>query len=191
MASRKTSVTDPLRINSVTAPGGGLVGMTFCPGKKQANGINGNWDRDLAADLDHIRDWGAVAVVTLMEQHELDRYKVANIGAGVRHRGMVWLHLPIVDAGVPRDHFERDWKAAGGALRALLTEGRNILLHCRGGLGRTGMIAARLLVELGVPADSAISRVREARLGAIETPAQAEHVRQLPGSGVTAPRAAH
>ena len=66
----------------MVAPGGGLIGMTFCPGKIQPGGLSGNWRRDLTTDLDAIRDWGAVVVVTLMEAHELARYRVAALGEG-------------------------------------------------------------------------------------------------------------
>ncbi|MBL8705493.1 MAG: hypothetical protein JNM30_11640, partial [Rhodospirillales bacterium] len=45
------------------------------------------------------------------------------------------------------------------------------------GLGRTGMIGARLLVELGVAPDAAIAAIRKARPGSIETAEQEEHVR--------------
>jgi protein-tyrosine phosphatase len=50
-------------------------------------------------------------------------------------------------------------------------------MHCRGGLGRAGMISARLLVESGVEPTAAMERVRAARPGAIETPRQEEWVR--------------
>jgi ADP-ribosyl-[dinitrogen reductase] hydrolase len=179
MTQPKTSQSNPLRVDSVAAPGGGLIGMTFCPGKKQPGGLEGNWDRDLALDLDRIKEWGAAAVVTLMEDHELVRFKVAGIGDAVRERGMAWHHLPIVDADVPRVPFETGWATHRATLAAHLAAGRRILLHCRGGLGRTGMVAARLLVELGVPAEQAISEVRAARHGAIETPAQEAHVRAV------------
>jgi ADP-ribosyl-[dinitrogen reductase] hydrolase len=45
-----------------------------------------------------------------------------------------------------------------------------------GGLGRSGMIAARLLVELGEEPRAAIQRVRAVRRGAIETAAQEAYV---------------
>ena len=48
-----------------------------------------------------------------------------------------------------------------------------------GGLGRTGMIAARILVEMGLSAELAIKSVREARPGTIETAAQEAYVRTL------------
>jgi ADP-ribosyl-[dinitrogen reductase] hydrolase len=63
-------------------------------------------------------------------------------------------------------------------LRGKLRQGGRLLLHCAGGLGRSGTIAARLLVELNEAApEAAILAVRAARPGAIETPAQAAHVR--------------
>ncbi|HMP63897.1 MAG TPA: ADP-ribosylglycohydrolase family protein, partial [Phenylobacterium sp.] len=49
--------------------------------------------------------------------------------------------------------------------------------HCKGGLGRAGTVAARLLTELGHPAEDAIVRVRTERPGALETRAQEYHVR--------------
>ncbi len=61
----RTSLSHPLRIDAVAAPGGGWIGMTFYPGKVQPDGFTGPWHRDLA--LDAIRDWGAAAVVTLVE----------------------------------------------------------------------------------------------------------------------------
>ena len=177
----KTSLTHPLRIDAVAAPGGGLIGMTFCPGKHQAGAFSGRWWRDLDFDLARIQEWGAASVVTLMEQHELAKYGVARIGEAVRALGMEWHHLPIIDVDVPRAPFEAGWLASGPVLRAHLGAGRRIVLHCLGGLGRTGTIAARLLVELGVPAEDAVSAVRAARAGTIETDAQMEHVRSQTG----------
>jgi ADP-ribosyl-[dinitrogen reductase] hydrolase len=177
-----TSESHPLRIEAVSASGGGEIGMTFCPGKHQSEGMTANWQRDLALDLDRIRDWGAVAVVTLMEQHELARYGVAGLGAAVAARGMAWLHLPIVDVDIPRAPFEAAWVTAGPRLHGWLREGRRVLLHCKGGLGRTGTIACLLLIEQGMQPEAAIRAVRAARDGTIETPAQVAWVRaRTPG----------
>ncbi len=186
----KTSITHPLRIDAVATPSGGQIGMTFCPGKQQSDSVSGHWSRDLGLDLDRIRAWGAVAVVTLMEEHELARYKVGGLGAAVRQRGMAWYHLPIVDVSVPEASFEMGWGVAGPDLRSVLAAGRRVLLHCRGGLGRTGTIAARLLIELGVSAGEAIAVVRKARPGAIETEEQERYVRRVrpPGQAISTAR---
>lgn len=179
----KTSLTDPLQINAVAAPNGGWIGMTLCPGKWQPNGQSGFWQRDLSLDLDRIAQWGACAVVTLMEGHELAQYRVADIGSAVQALGMEWHHLPIQDFDIPRAPFAAGWVTAGPLLHAHLTAGRKILLHCLGGLGRSGTIAARLLIERGLQPVTAIAAVRAARPGAIETDAQCAYVRQLTPPG--------
>jgi ADP-ribosyl-[dinitrogen reductase] hydrolase len=138
--------------------------------------MTGAWDRDLALDLDAVRDWGAAAVVTLLESQEMRLLRVQRLGEEVVSRKMQWFHLPIVDVSVPDARFEESWLSAGKELRSLLRSGHDVLVHCRGGLGRAGTIAARLLVELGMDPRRAIDSVRTARPGTIETRAQEEFV---------------
>ena len=177
---KRTSQSHPLQIAAIPAgPGCGKVGLTFCPGKYDPQAVSGFWDRSIDLDLDAIRDWGAAAVVTLIEQKELETLRVQRLGEGVLHRGMLWFHLPIVDVSTPDARFEQAWSTVGCELRALLREGRTVLVHCRGGLGRAGTIAARLLIELGMQPRPAIDRVRAVRPGAIETAAQETYVLAL------------
>ena len=174
----RTSETHPLRIDTVD-PGAvrGRIGITFAPGKHDRFAVGGPWARDIAKDLDAIVEWNARAVVTLIEPHEMSRLCITNLGAEVQRRGMVWLNLPIRDVSTPSVEFEAEWPAHSKRLRALLDAGENVVVHCRGGLGRAGMISARLLVESGVEPEAAIGRVRAARPGAIETSQQEEWVR--------------
>jgi len=175
--TKRTSLTHPLQIAAVAAGTGlGRVGVTFCPGKRDHHAMTGQWDRDLAIDLDAVRAWGARAVVTLVEQKELDMLGVPDLGDAVRARGMVWFHLPIVDVSTPDQGFEDRWAMDGGELRRILQNGQDVLVHCRGGLGRAGTIGARLLVELGMDPVEAIHQIRAVRPGAIETKAQENHV---------------
>lgn len=170
----KTSLTDPLRIATVAPPDmSGVIGLTLCPGKKDPGR---GWNRDLDTDLAAIRKWGAEIVATLVERHELDLLDVVQMPDAVARHGMRWVHLPIRDVWVPDQEFEAKWVNAGPELRTVVRRGGSILIHCRGGLGRAGMIAARLLVELGMDAQSAIDVVRHARPGAIETREQELHV---------------
>jgi protein-tyrosine phosphatase len=57
-------------------------------------------------------------------------------------------------------------------LHKIRNEGGSILLHCRGGQGRSGMIALRILVERGEEVSVALTRLRSERPGAVETEAQ-------------------
>jgi ADP-ribosyl-[dinitrogen reductase] hydrolase len=174
----RTSLTHPLQIAEVSAPGAkGVIGITFCPGKKQADAMTGAWNRDLGPDLDAIRTWGAATVITLIEPHEFRELEVVELGAEVRARGMEWLHFPIRDFSTPDERFEAGWAEHRVSLVNELRSGSRLLVHCKGGLGRAGTVAAVMLIELGMTLSDAIRMVREARKGAIETPGQEQYVR--------------
>jgi protein-tyrosine phosphatase len=117
-------------------------------------------------------------VLTLVEPVELTALRVPQLGHEVHRRGMQWMHLPIADFSTPCQDFERKWEGQGPQIRALLRAGEDVVVHCKGGLGRAGMIAARLLVELGMDPEQAIKDVRRARKGAIETTSQLALVRR-------------
>ena len=144
----RTSIPDPLVIGTLVA-GQGAVGLTICPGKQGDSFFGRPWARDLEADLDVIQEWGAAAVVTLVESHELTMLGVPDLGERIEARGMQWHHLPIVDLDAPGLDFEVAWRQVAAQLCQLLRDGNRILVHCRGGRGRTGTVAAVMLMELG------------------------------------------
>lgn len=177
--SVRTSDSHPIRIATLEIARGGRLGLTFCPGKQDRLAASGAWARDLERDLGAIRDWGARIFVTLMEQHELERFGVDALGGRVRAFRLHWLHWPIVDGSTPNRCFETQWSRTSPQLHVALDEGEGVVIHCRGGLGRTGLVAARLLIERGMLPPEAIARVRAVRPGAIETSAQERYVRGL------------
>jgi len=61
-------------------------------------------------------------------------------------------------------------------LKNELIDGKNIVLHCRGGKGRAGTIAAILLVEFNYEKQEAIDLVRSRRKGAIESKIQEDFI---------------
>jgi ADP-ribosyl-[dinitrogen reductase] hydrolase len=167
-----TSQTHPLRIDKVAAGNaGGTIGITFCPGKRDYARA-----RDLEADLDVIAAWKPAAMLTLIEEHEFALLNVSKIGQRAQARDINWRHMPIVDVEPPDERFEHIWESAGPSLRDALRVGERVLVHCRGGLGRAGTVAALLLVDQGVAAAEAIKRVRAARPGAIQTDEQEQYV---------------
>lgn len=175
-----TSERHPLRIDIVAAPGmAGAIGMTLFPGKKDPYAAFGAWDRDLQADLQAILDWGATAIVSLVEDHEFTLLGVPDFEAQVAGT-FHWVWLPIRDGDVPDAGFEERWASAGPALHGRLAAGERVLIHCRAGLGRTGTIAARLLIEAGMTPLQALLAVRGARPGTVETMEQEQYVLRLP-----------
>jgi protein-tyrosine phosphatase len=62
-----------------------------------------------------------------------------------------------------------------------LEEGKNVAIHCRQGIGRSGSIAAGLLVTSGIGSEKAIGIVSAARGQMIpETPTQVQWIHHLP-----------
>lgn len=175
MSNVRTSISDPIRVALLPAfalGARGRLGVTFAPGK-QGPGVTGEWRRDLRADLERLRsEYGASWLVCLMEQHELDALKIGDLLARAEQAGMRVRHLPIPDGGVP------SLEELGELVEALHTllheDGAHVVVHCKGGLGRSGMVAAACLVRTGYGASEAMRLVRDARPGAVETRAQEE-----------------
>jgi protein-tyrosine phosphatase len=187
VATVRTSASHPLRINAGPAGGaGGEIGITFCPGKQAPSNSGFVWQRDLELDLATITAWGPVAIVTLIEDFEFNMLGVPDLGKQIQARGIEWHHLPIQDVAPPDGRFEAGWLRSGPVLLAHLRAGRRVLVHCRGGLGRAGTVAARLLVELGAAPAEAVRIVRQIRPGAIETRLQQDYV-----LGLTVPAPDH
>jgi protein-tyrosine phosphatase len=181
----KTSASHPIEVDFLPAhlvPGAtGRIGMTLAPGKKTF-GLNGPWNRDLDADLARLVDPFRISLlVCLIEDWELESFQMKPLFSKARALGMETEHLPIRDGGVPKD---------GDAIRALVSRildatraGKNVLVHCRGGVGRTGVVVASCLIELGHDPSEAISLVRAARKDTVEPGRQerwlAEHAKAL------------
>ena len=81
MRPPKTSTSHPLRIDPLAVGKDcGLIGLTFCPGKKQTDAHSGAWDRNLDDDMEAIKAFGAKALVTLMPETELLSLGVSSAG---------------------------------------------------------------------------------------------------------------
>ena len=146
----------------VDTPGGGKIGLSPFP---------------KIHEFQDFRIWRATALVTLLEPQEMAFLGVKDLGKQAESSGLAWHHLPIGDMAVPDAGFEERWLKSGPLFRKSLRGGGRLVVHCRAGLGRTGMFGARLLVELGIAPDAAIAAIRKARPGSIETVEQEEHVR--------------
>lgn len=177
MTTHRTSQNSPLRIDELRVNvQGGAIGMTLCPGKRGHSVYGTDWARDMDADLLAIKDWGAVSLVSLMEDEEMDLFRVSNPGEAARRAGLNWFHLPISDGGVPDARFNKLWPDTANVLTQTLSSGQKVVVHCRGGLGRTGLVSAMLLVELGEKPGKAMWRVRQSRPGTIETASQEQYL---------------
>ena len=80
-----------------------------------------------------------------------------------------WHHLPITDNHCPDSRFKKEWLKIKDEILQSLNKGEKILIHCRGGQGRAGTIAAEILINFrkrvlsnrGIEFDEAIKQVKQ------------------------------
>ena len=139
-----------------------------CPGRRKETLDDAASQAALTEDLSRLAAMGATGLLSLVEAKEFPD----GFASAIRAAGLEWIHLPIPDYGVPDADFMAGWRKLDLAHR--LRKGESWAIHCRAGLGRTGTIAALLLVENGAEAADAIARIRrEHDAAAVETEAQA------------------
>jgi len=152
--------------------GPGRIGLTILPGRK-------DYARDLDRDLPTLREDGVQSVLCLVPEEELARYGVGSLLEAYARQGFETLHLPVLDQ---KACSVEDMSAAVRWVDTAVQQGRSVLIHCVGGLGRSGMAAACYLRKRGATFEEALREVRRVRTSrAVETPAQEELVRGFPG----------
>jgi protein-tyrosine phosphatase len=104
---------------------------------------------------------GADTVVSLLELEEERELGLACEGDAVREQGMQFRSIPIPDRQVPssRSAFSTELDQLEGELAS----GRNLVVHCRQGIGRTGVVAACLMASHGIAPESALQLLSDAR----------------------------
>ena len=145
----------PLRLDDVpeaSVDGGGLA-LTLLPGRRDYGRV---LDQDLAA----IRAGHITHVCSLLSPDEYSRYGVEGLAEAVRTAGLEHRALPILDQAVPSI---AEMRGLVHWMRRAIDGGGRVLVHCVGGLGRSGIAAACYLVAQGMEPVAAIAAVRRAR----------------------------
>ena len=193
-----TSASHPLEIASLSRAGlpddNGPIGFCMLPGRRKAKRAH-EWRRDVSADLIAIRSTpstrrllGGVAVsdprcsteparprqdrfclVTLCTHDELNRDSPdfqAHVAAEVACRE----HCPIQDKRRPQD--TRAFDELIARLLDRINNDFRVVIHCNGGKGRSALVAAAVLIGLGVSQSAAVAGARAARAGSLRNPLQ-------------------
>lgn len=132
----------------------------------------GDW---LEEDVASWKKAGVGAVLSLLTPEEQTELELQNEAREVQGQGLGFSSFPIPDLQVPRS--EANLAEALKNVTANLSAGRNVLIHCRQGIGRTGIIASCLLVQSGMSPGAAVELVSAARgMSVPETPEQREWI---------------
>ena len=96
-----------------------------------------------------------------MEDHEYQGYRIPELLKQDRLGGIEILRFAIEDMGVPLEAESERFEATIREIVQRPKQGQNVVVYCRGGLGRTGTVAACVLIVLHRhSADQAIAAVR-------------------------------
>jgi protein-tyrosine phosphatase len=113
---------------------------------------------------DEITSWqrsGVNTVFSLLTNEEERDLDIAKEAAQARAHGMTFLSYPIPDRQVPDS--QTDLTQALEKLERELAASKNVVLHCRQGIGRAGLVAACLLLTKAIDPETAVRRLSAAR----------------------------
>lgn len=132
--------------------------------------------------VDEVKGWrrtGIDMVVSLLETDEAAQLDLAREAEAAEASNVRFVSFPIPDRGAPAST-----TAALSLIRVIadsLRNSKNVAVDCRQGIGRSGMIAAGVLVNSVITPEQAIETVSLARGQMIpETRGQRQWLKELP-----------
>ena len=149
--------------------GPALLGISCLPG----------FQGSFSADIEKIFNWNPATIVSLTEEKEMEDLGAKDFISLIEKEKIQWLHFPIKDFGTVDQKREFLWEPISKNMLQKVNNGDRILVHCRGGCGRSGMIVLRIMIEFGENPEEALERLRKIRPCAVETEAQ-ENWAKLP-----------
>ena len=151
------------------AEGGKLI-FTPCPGTK---GVS------LEESISQLRQAGARAVISLTPHTEMARLEVEDLPQACNKQGLDWFHLPVEDDSAPAAEFALGWAREREKILAILDQDGALAIHCKGGSGRTGLMAAIIMLERGIGLEQVISMVQRLRPKALRLQPHVEYLNEL------------
>ena len=113
---------------------------------------------------DAVEGWkkdGVAVVVSLLEPAEMADLDLTEERCCCERAGLQFLAHPIPDRGVPADCVQ--FNSLVEEVASLVAAGRCVGIHCRAGIGRSGLVAAGVLTRHGLTASDAFRTLTAAR----------------------------
>ena len=112
-------------------------------------------------DIARLRSEGIDAILSLLTAEEGKNLGLLNEGSVAKTHGITFISFPIPDMQVPSS--SEAVSHVVDTITSELSSGRNVFIHCRQGIGRTGLIAACLLLKSGWTPQKAMEHLSAAR----------------------------
>ncbi|MFL5729588.1 MAG: isochorismatase family protein [Cytophagaceae bacterium] len=162
---------DYLHSEEMKIKGNGLIGLTILPGRKDRN-------RNVEDDLNTIKNENIRHILCLLSEDEFAEYGIPDLKKQYEQKGFQVKYVSIKDQAVPT---KEAMKESLEWMDKVIDKKEKVLVHCVGGLGRTGTVAACYLKKYsGLSGTDAIEVVRESRSPrAVENAKQEEFVNEF------------
>ncbi|MEC7118950.1 MAG: tyrosine-protein phosphatase [Pseudomonadota bacterium] len=148
----------------------GQLLFTPCPATKGTS---------LMAAVSTLKLAGASGIITLMADAELSENGAAELGQVCQQMGLEWYQLPVADDAAPAADFQAAWQQHSAEILQRLSTGETLAIHCKGGSGRTGLIAAQIMLAAGGQLQDSIDAVQAIRPRALQHPAHVAYLNQI------------
>lgn len=116
---------------------------------------------DLQEEIVHWKKLGINTVVSFLTDEENEELDLEYERMDCRREGFEFIKFPIEDGDVPDSYLKT--KELVISLAEKMRENHKILLHSRGGIGRTSMIAASILAKNGLRINDAFEVITKIR----------------------------
>ena len=130
----------------------------------------------LDTHLEDLSKIGIKIIYCLINYEEQRKLNLINYSEKTKHLGIEFISLPITDQSIPDPNLTIKLKRILDEMVMNFKKNKTFLIHCKAGLGRTGMITALLLKKFNFTSSEAIKTVRNKKPGSIETKDQEKYV---------------
>lgn len=133
--------------------------------------------RAAVEDIEDFKKLSPIAIIVLLSSRELEKYNPSL--ESLYREALPTARLaffPIEDYSAPKSllRFNELIRFAKGMLRS-----GNVIVHCAGGFGRTGLFATALLISLGKSFEDSLKYIRQVRPGSVETLPQLQFLKDF------------
>ena len=115
----------------------------------------------LEEEITGLKKQRVAIVVSLLESSEILELSLEKEQQACLHHGIEYRNFPIPDRGLPDKKGNIDTFI--NKLVSEAKEGKNIVVHCRMGIGRSSIIAGAVLLKFGLKADDVIAHISKVR----------------------------
>lgn len=115
----------------------------------------------LEQEIKQFKISGVDAIVSLLEKEEVYELGLKEEGQCCIHHELDFIHYPIKDRSVPTS--VADTNRVVLSIHNALIQGKDVVIHCRMGIGRSSIIAGAVLLKTGRKASDILKHISQVR----------------------------